>query len=62
MPTSTTPGSRVATASAKQLAVSDRCFCNLADVLITDERAMVKKVRDYMETKVRPIISQSPIC
>src|SRR5271167_3329294 len=33
-------------------------FYQLADVLTADEKATVKKVRSYMETKVQPIINK----
>src|SRR6202012_945950 len=33
-------------------------FYQLADLLTADEKALVKKVRAYMETKVQPIINK----
>ena len=33
-------------------------FYQLADVLTAEEKAIVKKVRTYMETKVQPIINK----
>jgi hypothetical protein len=50
-----------ATAAARQpktLPLPNSDFYQLADVLTADERALVKKVRTYMETKVQPIINK----
>ena len=33
-------------------------FYQLADVLTPEEKAIVKKVRTYMETKVQPVINK----
>ena len=43
---------------AKPLPAPNSDFYQLADVLTADEKAIVKKVRDYMETKVQPIINK----
>ncbi len=42
----------------KQLPAPNSDFYQLADVLTADEKAIVKKVRTYMETKVQPIINK----
>src|SRR4029077_8098850 len=42
----------------KQLPAPNSDFYQLVDVLTPDERAIVKKVRTYMETKVQPIINK----
>ena len=42
----------------KQLPAPNSDFYQLADVLTAEERAIVKKVRTYMETKVQPIINK----
>src|SRR5712671_7250149 len=42
----------------KQLPAPNSDFYQLVDVLTPDERAVVKKVRAYMETKVQPIINK----
>src|SRR5271169_7243561 len=58
MPTSTATASRAAAASPKPLPAPNSDFYQLVDVLTAEERAIVKKVRDYMETKVQPIINK----
>ena len=61
MPTST-PATVLAAAhptkEAKPLPAPDSDFYQLVDVLTAEERAMVRKVRDYMETKVQPVINK----
>src|SRR6476620_9104096 len=42
----------------KQLPAPNSDFYQLADVLTADEKAIVKKVRTYMDTKVQPIINK----
>src|SRR5437879_4362004 len=42
----------------KQLPAPNSDFYQLADVLTAEEKAVVKKVRTYMETKVAPIINK----
>src|SRR5437667_12117659 len=42
----------------KQLPAPNSDFYQLVDVLTADEKAIVKKVRAYMETKVQPIINK----
>src|SRR6476620_1966216 len=42
----------------KQLPAPNSDFYQLADVLTADEKAIVKKVRTYMELKVQPIINK----
>ncbi len=42
----------------KQLPAPNSDFYQLVDVLTPDERAIVRKVRAYMETKVQPIINK----
>ena len=42
----------------KALPAPDSDFYQLVDVLTADERAIVKKVRVYMETKVQPVINK----
>jgi alkylation response protein AidB-like acyl-CoA dehydrogenase len=44
--------------SPKQLPAPNSDFYQLADVLTAEEKAIVKKVRAYMETKVAPIINK----
>jgi glutaryl-CoA dehydrogenase len=58
MPTSTAAASLAAAPSSNQLPAPDSDFYQLVDALTPEERAIVKKVRDYMETKVRPIINK----
>ena len=43
---------------AKPLPAPNSDFYQLADVLTAEEKAIVKKVRTYMETKVQPIINK----
>jgi alkylation response protein AidB-like acyl-CoA dehydrogenase len=43
---------------AKQLPAPNSDFYQLLDVLTAEELAVVKKVRDYMEIKVQPIINK----
>src|SRR6201993_2748667 len=42
----------------RKLPAPDSDFYQLADVLTAEEKATVKKVRTYMETKVQPIINK----
>ena len=42
----------------KQLPPPNSDFYQLVDVLTAEEKAMVKKVRTYMETKVQPVINK----
>ena len=42
----------------KALPAPNSDFYQLADVLTAEEKAIVKKVRTYMETKVQPIINK----
>jgi glutaryl-CoA dehydrogenase len=42
----------------KQLPPPNSDFYQLADVLTAEEKAIVKKVRAYMETKVQPVINK----
>ena len=42
----------------RQLPAPNSDFYQLADVLTAEEKALVKKVRAYMETKVQPIINK----
>jgi alkylation response protein AidB-like acyl-CoA dehydrogenase len=59
--TSATPAARPAKTENRQpkaLPAPNSDFYQLADVLTAEEKAIVKKVRTYMETKVRPIINK----
>jgi hypothetical protein len=64
MATATAVAAPVATAGApvkkapKQLPAPNSDFYQLVDVLTAEEKAIVKKVRTYMETKVQPIINK----
>src|SRR5256714_6109562 len=64
MATATAVAAPVATAAApvkkapKQLPAPNSDFYQLVDVLTAEEKAIVKKVRTYMETKVQPIINK----
>src|SRR3954464_13727390 len=49
-----TPGNR----APRPLPAPNSAFYQLADVLTDEEKAIVKKVRSYMETKVQPIINK----
>ena len=42
----------------KELPAPNSDFYQLADVLTAEEKAIVKRVRTYMETKVQPIINK----
>jgi hypothetical protein len=42
----------------KQLPTPNSDFYELSDLLTAEEKAIVKKVRAYMETKVQPIINK----
>ena len=42
----------------KPLPAPNSDFYQLADVLTPEEKAIVKKVRTYMETKVQPVINK----
>jgi glutaryl-CoA dehydrogenase len=58
--TSVSPAARTTHAEARQpkpLPLPNSDFYQLADVLTAEERAIVTKVRAYMETKVQPIIN-----
>ena len=43
---------------SKPLPAPNSDFYQLADVLTAEEKAIVKKVRDYMESKVAPVINK----
>src|ERR1700735_3899258 len=43
---------------SKPLPVPNSDFYQLADVLTPEEKAIVKKVRTYMETEVQPVINK----
>ena len=43
---------------SKKLPVPNSDFYQLVEVLTEEEKAIVKKVRTYMETKVQPIINK----
>src|SRR6266849_3320163 len=64
MATATAVAAPVAAAAAavkkapKQLPAPNSDFYQLADALTVEEKAIVKKVRTYMETKVQPIINK----
>src|ERR1700704_2913219 len=64
MATATAVAAPVAAATAsvkkapKQLPAPNSDFYQLVDLLTPEERALVKKVRTYMETKVQPIINK----
>src|SRR6478672_9468780 len=64
MATATAVAAPVAAAAApvkrapKELPPPNSDFYQLVDVLTAEERAIVKKVRAYMETKVQPIINK----
>src|ERR1700691_3189527 len=55
MPTST---AATAPPRSKPLPAPDSDFYQLVDALTAEEKAIVRKVRDYMETKVQPIINK----
>src|SRR6267142_287482 len=55
MPTATTANK---TAAPKPVPVPNGDFYQLVDLLTPEERALVHKVRTYMETKVQPIINK----
>jgi alkylation response protein AidB-like acyl-CoA dehydrogenase len=59
--TSVSPAARTAQAEARQpkpLPLPNSDFYQLADVLTAGEKAIVKNVRTFMETKVQPIINK----
>jgi alkylation response protein AidB-like acyl-CoA dehydrogenase len=58
MANSTPASAPVAEKSAKALPAPNSDFYQLVDVLTPEERAMVRRVRDYMESKVQPIINK----
>ena len=64
MATATTIVAPIATATApvkkepKQLPLPNSDFYQLVDVLTAEEKAIVKRVRTYIETKVQPIINK----
>jgi alkylation response protein AidB-like acyl-CoA dehydrogenase len=56
-----TPAARLAKSEPRQpkaLPAPNSDFYQLSDVLTAEEKAIVKKVRAYMETKVQPIINK----
>ena len=53
-----TPVAASAKQTPKRLPVPNSDFYQLTDVLTDGERAIVRKVRTYMETKVQPIINK----
>ena len=55
MPTAATASK---TAAPKPVPVPDGDFYQLVDLLTPEEKAVVKKVRTYMQTKVQPIINK----
>src|SRR5258708_33898154 len=55
MPTATTASKTIA---PKPVPVPNGDFYQLIDHLTPEEKAVVKKVRTYMETKVQPIINK----
>src|SRR5712672_1579232 len=57
-PTSTTRPGSTDFRPPKALPAPNSDFYQLVDVLTADEKAIVKKVRTYMETKVQPIINK----
>ena len=46
------------TTAPKPVPVPNGDFYQLVDLLTPEEKALVKKVRTYMETKVQPIINK----
>src|SRR5260221_3029594 len=62
MATATAVAAPVAAAAVKkapkQLPAPNSDFYQLVDVLSDEERAIVKKVRTYTETKVKPVINK----
>src|SRR6202165_4112005 len=54
----TDPSTPSAKRAPKQLPAPNSDFYELVDVLTADEKAIVRKVRAYMETKVQPIINK----
>jgi DNA-binding CsgD family transcriptional regulator len=50
--------STAAASNQRPLPAPDSDFYQLVDVLTADERALVKRVRHYMESKVQPIINK----
>ena len=55
---STSTAKKPAFQQTKPLPVPNSDFYQLVDVLTQEEKAIVKKVRTYMETKVQPIINK----
>jgi hypothetical protein len=55
MPTAAAAGK---TRASKPVPVSNGDFYQLVDLLTPEERAVVKKVRTYMETTVQPVINK----
>src|SRR4051794_37817447 len=55
-----TPAARPAKTEVRQRALPtpNSDFYQLVDVLTAEEKAIVKKVRTYMETKVQPVINK----
>src|ERR1700744_3420720 len=60
MPTSTapSPAAERPAKEARPLPAPNSDFYQLVDVLTAEERTTVRKVRDYMESKVQPIINR----
>jgi len=54
----TDPSTSSAKKAPKQLPAPNSDFYQHVDVLTNDEKAIVRKVRSYMETKVQPIINK----
>ena len=57
-PKATTSTTGKPSGQPKLLPTPNSDFYQLADVLAADEKAIVKKVRTYMETTVQPIINK----
>jgi alkylation response protein AidB-like acyl-CoA dehydrogenase len=55
---STSTAKKPASQQTKPLPVPNSDFYQLADVLTPEEKAIVKKVRTYMETRVQPVINK----
>jgi hypothetical protein len=55
---STSTAKKSAFQQPKTLPAPNSDFYQLVDVLTQEEKAVVKKVRTYMETKVQPIINK----
>src|ERR1700761_829326 len=55
---STASAKKSASQQTKPLPVPNSDFYQLADVLTPEEKAIVKRVRTYMEAKVQPVINK----